>query len=383
MEIRNHQSTGVDMAVSLDWPWVLVGMDDGILERLRSGSPADRETVLARLRAEAAAGDPVLVNKLAIGLSYADRPEEAVETLEKLVQYHPSDTTGWLNLAAAELSSGRLTRITAALESAVALSTDPELRRVAQRRLAEFARAQESMALDTELLELQAAALQERVTLGAAQPGDRIRLARILLGLFLTENTSTTPHQVLAAARDAHAESPDDPTTLELLVPALLHTGDDAELAQVLLDLERKAPHSVVLELIRNRRTDPSYQAGVRSRMRKIRDLVDRTYQGDAAAEAELRKLARRYPRNQEYRAALMIAALQREEWEEGTRIADGLAAENHVEHETHFHVAQFYANAGNERKARHHFAMAWETARNDRDRADVAHAMEVTGIRP
>ncbi|GAA4235013.1 hypothetical protein GCM10022254_41260 [Actinomadura meridiana] len=370
------------MAV-LDWRWILLGASDNkALDRLRRAGPSERKALLASFRADAADSDPGRLNRLAVGQSIAGLTDLALQTLERLVEEHPADTAGWLNLAAAQLSSGQFEAVGRSLESAVAHASEPSLRGLAEDRLVEYTRSQGQAALGRELLERQAAALYERIEHGVAQQGDRVKLIRILITLVNTVGSAITADQVLEAARDAHAEAPDDPAALELLVAGLLSAGENSELQNALLQLEQRAPHSRLLELVRSRRADPSYQRTLDAWAERGNRLVPRAWRGDPVAETELCEWVRRYPKNQNYRVGLMMAARAREDWQEARRIADGLAKENTVEHETHLHIAQFYAHANDQRRARRHFALAWETARDDEDRAIVIQAMRVVGVR-
>ncbi|QKG19816.1 hypothetical protein [Actinomadura verrucosospora] len=249
-----------------------------------------------------------------------------------------------------------------------------------RRRRAPAEGAEREAAQDRELLEHQAAALRERVALGFAEPGDRNRLTRILMGLAAAPDGDVTADRILDAARDAHRADPEDPTALELLAAALLNAGDPDEFERVLAELERRAPHSPVLDLMREH--GPDHEARVRAWRRHGQEVVLRAWKGDPEAVAELRVLTRRFPRNHEYRVGLMMAAAGRKDYAEGRAIADGLAAEADVPHETHFHLGQFYAFAGDQRRAREHFALAWDTARTDADRQDVVLAMETVGVR-
>lgn len=369
---------------ALNWRWILLGTpNDETLDRLRSAEPSERKVLLARLRADAADGDPGMLHRLAVGQATVGLADLALQTLECLVEKHPAETAGWLNLAAAQLSSGQFEAVGRSLESAIAHASEPWLRELAKERLAEYTRSPKQVPLGKEILERQAAALYERIKHGAAQGGDRVNLTQILITLVNTVGSAVTADQVLAAARDAHAEAPGDPAALELLVASLLSAGEESELQNALLQLEERAPHSRVLELVRSRRTDPSYQSTLDAWARRGNSLVVRAWSGDPAAEVELREWVRRYPKNQNYRVGLMMAARAREDWQEARRLADGLAEEDTVEHETHLHIAQFYAQADDQGRARRHFALAWETASDDEDRAIVIQAMEIVGVRP
>lgn len=366
----------------LEWSWLLQPgqADDGILERLQRAPAEEAERLLGELRNAAAHAGADGVNLLAVGLAVAGRPEQAVEMLRAHVAEHPDNTMAWLNLARAELQSEPVGRVGAILEAAAARAVDPGLRELAEQRRAEFERADREASQDRELLEHQVAALRERVTLGLVQPGDRNRLTRILMGLAAVADSDVTAEQVLEAARDAYREAPQDPTTLELLAASLLNAGDPDEFERILGELERRVPHSPVLDLMREH--GPDHEARVQAWRQRSRDVVRRAWTGDPEAVAELRVLARRFPRNHEYRVGLMMAAVGRKDYAEGRTIADRLAAEAEVPHETHFHLGQFYAFAGDLERSREHFAHAWSTARTEADRRDVIVAMETVGVR-
>ncbi|SNT53917.1 hypothetical protein SAMN05443665_10416 [Actinomadura meyerae] len=367
----------------LEWTWLLRSdrEDDGVLERLRGAPAAETERLLQRLQNAAAGAGANGVNRLAVGLAMAGRPEQAADVLRAHVAEHPDDTIALLNLAQAELSAVPVVgRVAAILEAAVAGAADPELRALAERRRAEYAQAEREAAQNRELLEHQAAALRERISLGVAESGDRKRLVRILTGLAAVPDGDVTPDQVLDAARDAHREAPEDPTALELFAAALLNAGDPGEYERILAELERRAPHSPVLDLMREH--GPEHEARIRAWRRRSREVVQQALQGDPEAMAELRRLARRFPRNHEYRIGLMLAAMGRKDYAEGRAIADALAAEAEIPHETHFHLGQFYAFARDLGRSRKHFALAWDTARTDADRQDVVLAMETVGVR-
>jgi tetratricopeptide (TPR) repeat protein len=366
----------------LEWSWLLRPgqAGDGILERLQQAPAEEAERLLRELRNTADYAGVDGVNLLAVGLAVAGRPEQAVEVLRAHVAENPEDTMAWLNLAQAELQSEPVGRVGAILEAAVAGAVDPGLRELAEQRRAEFERADREASQNRELLEHQAAALRERVTLGLARPGDRNRLTRILMGLAAAADADVTAEQVLEAARDAHWEAPEDPTALELLAASLLNAGDRDEFGRILRELERRVPHSPVLDLMREH--GPDHEARVRAWQQRSREVVRRAWTGDLEALAELRVLARRFPRNHEYRVGLMMAAVGRKDYAKGRAIADGLAGEAEVPHETHFHLGQFYAFAGDLEKSREHFALAWSTARTEADRRDVVLAMETVGVR-
>lgn len=366
------------MGTQLSWPWILHQSQENarLMDRLGSGGPEEIEALLEGLEEAASEGDPKALNLLGFGLHVAGRRQAAVNILQLLTDHDPADTAGWLNLARAYSVEGSMDRVAAPLESAITLGREEPLRRLAELRLAEFHSARLEEEIDRTLAQQQAATLRERVATGAAEPADHVRLCKILLRLVNARDGNVTGDEVLAAARDASRVSPGDPAALELLVTGLMVAGtDDDELQQAMRELERVSPHSKVLEVLRTR---PPRNTG-----QVVEDLVARTWRGDREAEAQLRDRSRAFPRNQTYRVALMMAAAGRHEWAQASRLADELAAGPTIEHETHFHLAQFYTYAKERDKARHHFDMAWRTARDDADRQTVTLAMETVGFQP
>ncbi|MER6134482.1 hypothetical protein [Streptomyces sp. NPDC001815] len=193
------------------WSWVL---DDGLDQEMvdlagefRSLSPESIDQRCDDLAQDAAEGDLVPMQRYAMALVHAGRVEDSSRVWWALAQRHPTSLVGWLNLAFALVRSGRPDAATNALKRArERLAEDPVSVAALDTRAQELreARAEQRRAL--RLIELQAAAARERLTVGADRPGDRFRLARLLYGLLIAEGGSVTLDEALAAAKEAHAE---------------------------------------------------------------------------------------------------------------------------------------------------------------------------------
>ncbi|GAA4097903.1 hypothetical protein [Actinomadura miaoliensis] len=372
------------MTSEVSWPWLLDGspeerdMRDKLLTMTRE--PAER--FLHSLAERAAAGDPTDIQCHALCLAILDRTAEAVRLWEGLLPVRPHSVAVRLNLAKALVIDRRLDQAVAVLERCRdAMAARPHVLVQVDRRLEDLRGALSREADERRLAELQAEAVRRRVDHGRARPGDRLRLARLLCGLMLSPGGDVTKPEVLAAARAAYAEAPADPNTLEFFAGVLLDCGETAELDGVLRTLERVAPHSPVLEIMRRTtRDDPELTARAEALQRRHEDLIALAWQGAADAEAEIRGRLRWLPDNLELRIALMIAVRSRGDGPAALRMADQMAAELDGEHLMHFYVGQLYWDLRRHARARHQFARALATAGDERDRAAVHEMMRVVG---
>lgn len=372
------------MASSISWPWVLDGspeereMRDKLLTMTRR--PAER--LLRSLAKRASAGDPTDVQCYALCLAILDRTTEAVRVWEQLLPARPHSAAVWLNLAKALVIDHRRDQAITVLERCrEAMGDLPGVRAQVDERLAELREARSQEDDEHRLLELQVASIRWRLENGQAQPGDRLRLVRLLAGLMMSPGSDVTKPDVLAAARAAHAEAPSDPATLEMVAAVLLDCGLEAELNEVLRTLEKIAPHSAVLEIARRTtRDDPELLAQAEALQRRHEELLMRAIEGADDAESEIRGRLRWLPDDLTLRIALMHAVRSRGDTQEALRIADQLAAELDGDHMMHFYVGQMFWYLDRHGQARHHFARALATARDAEDRATVHEMMQVVG---
>ncbi|MGQ4485416.1 CHAT domain-containing protein [Streptomyces sp. SAS_281] len=188
-----------------------------------------------------------------------------------------------LNLATCHLVTGlraECARVLRACRDSASPGT-PE-RHVAEQRIAEL----EGEAGQKRLLELRAAALQERAERGLATPFDHKDLALTMYGLARLPGGGVTGGDVLAAARTACREAIDDPAALEILVLGLLvGDGPETELNDTLRKLEGAAPHSKVLTVVRDMRAVPGAIAEARARADWMRQSARGASVDDSDAE--------------------------------------------------------------------------------------------------
>lgn len=370
------------MAFTLDWRLLVDGRTPNpLLKELRDASPQEASDVLEAMRERARADrSPSAVNDYAVGLAETGSDIRATRLWESLVAYDSSYAVGWLNLATLQARRSDFAQASETLRRGRPHIEDGEYAAGLDQRLVELQQVQSAWEQQQRLLNLQVAALRERTNLGIAKPSDSFRLAWLVSALSQVRGSTVTNDEALAAARRAYAENPESTQALEVLALALLRAAAQDELDEVLRELERKAPHSKALEALRAMRSDASAVRESTLHQHRGNELVGLAFDGDREAEAELRELNRLFPHNQHYRVGLMMASRARGDWAEATRIADGLAAEPKVEHLTHFHVAQYYWHVGQRKESLRHFALAYATARDERDREDVRTAMRVVG---
>ncbi len=373
------------MGKGLNWSLLLDGprLPGDPIAVLQSERPeAERERALGQLAAAAASGDPSVVNQYAAGLLAAGRGDDAEAEWRTLTDRRPDFVYAYVNLATSHLMTGRVEECARTLEACLD-RTGPGTRerRLVEGRIAELDEARRGVAREVQQLELRAAALRERAGQGLADAGDLKELARLLGGLAQVPDSTVTGRDYLDAARQARSAAPHDAEALELLASSLLITeGYSAEFGDVLLELERAAPHSRVLATVREWQADPTRQQQVESREQRMRDIGKRAFAGDRHAEDELRAAVRTFPSRHQYRIHLISAVYNRGDYAEARKLTDEFAAVPSPDHLMHFHVAQFYWGLGEPELSRHHFKRAYETAADETDREDVRLAMRTVG---
>lgn len=371
----------------VSWFWMIDGTpgESELAQELPALAPGPAEQRLADLRERAARGDPAHLRRYALALSVRGHPELAAREWEDLTRLQPSSLPLWFNLATARLLCNRPAGAADALRRArEAFAHDPAVVAQVDARARELQVARDRVAQELRLQELQAAALRERLAAGCGEPGDRLRLARLLASLMYSSGGSVTVDETLAAARAAHAEAPSAPAALELLVAVLTQAQLFEEQAEALRKLEAVAPHSEVLTGVREvSRPNPSFEADVAARRSRTRDLLGRAIEGDPEAEGEIRDRLRQYPDAPEYRIGLIMALDSRGERAEALRMARALAAARDGDHYVHFHLTQFYWHLGDPGEARRHCVRALQTAPNVRDREEVHVMLRTIGAGP
>jgi tetratricopeptide (TPR) repeat protein len=372
----------------LNWSLLLDGvkLPGDPIAVLQSDRPeAERTGAVRQLADAAASGHPSALNQYAAGLLVIGRRDEAERVWQSLTRRQPDSVYAQVNLATCHLMAGRIEECARVLE-ACRSRTEPgtSVRQLVEGRMAELEDAQQDTARHVRMLELRAAAIRERAERGLADTGDLKELARALGALTGVPGSGVTGRDVLDAARRLRLMAPGDPESLEILAFGLLvGDGFSPELSDVLMELEKVAPHSQVLTTVRQSRTDPAFRQRSEARVQRMREVARRAFAGDRDAEAELRLAIQESPANHQYRIDLFHAVYNRGDHAEARRAADELAAMPTADHVVHFHVAQFYWILGAPELSRHHFRRAYETAADETDREDVRLAVRTVGAGP
>ncbi|MFI6583122.1 hypothetical protein [Embleya sp. NPDC050493] len=369
----------------LNWSLLLDGpkLPGDPIAALQGNRPeAERAEALQQLADAAAPGDSSAVNQYAAALLAFGRKDDAERVWRTLIERRPDFAYAYLNLATSHLMAGRAEECARTLEACRGRTgIDTQERQLVERRIAELEDARQDTARQVRYLELRVAAIRERFERGLASAEELKELARLLSSLVQVPGSGVTSRDFLAAARQVRRAAADDPDALEILAAALIAAeGFSPEFNDVLLELERVAPHSTLLATVREWHTDPMQAQHAESRAQRLREVGRRAFAGDRNAVEELRLEVQRSPTNHDYRFDLVSAVYHMGDYAEARRLTDEWATDPSADHLVHFHVAQFYWILGAQELSRHHFGRAYATAADETDREDVRLAMRTVG---
>lgn len=304
-----------------------------------------------------------------LALAEARWLSQAVAAFDRAVELRPSSDIDRLNAAIALVELGEMNL---ALLRLAPLVDSAQVRDQARRLHDEISAAQRNLDRERAFASLQIAMLRERISGGTATLADRVELARLLFGLSLSGVEEHGYEQALMVLEPVLAENPRYVEALEIKVAALIYTGDGAGLDKALIDLERLAPDSNILELYeRMRRAEDSGERAPRHVSDLLR-LASGTGPEADAALASLRERNLRLPDDEEYAVALMFAEIAQRRCAVAIELADDLARRRPSTHELHFNLGQVYWMAGDPERGRQHLTLAATLARDDQERLDV-----------
>jgi predicted Zn-dependent protease len=339
--------------------------------------PCDADGPLApldELVGRARTGDATHLRSLAAGLVRAGRLEQAAQLLFDLASAVPDEPLPRVDLAAVYFQGRHPEAARQQLAAAAALCEGrPGLAETVARRaaqLGEWLRWSEEYFTHQEL---RAGAMRERVAVGVATLDDRVALARSLLSLTTRRGGGEAElAEAVAVLEEARRLVPAHVPVLELLVAAYGRAGDRAAMHAAERDLERRAPHSAVLDAT-DGHTDARTDELERELYARVDVLGARALQRDRDALDELRALHRRIPSDLNLPGVLLIAEMAFGHRDEVRRLADEFAARGDLHHAAHFNLAQAYWYLDRPDLGRHHFDRADALAPDDGERRDIA----------
>jgi predicted Zn-dependent protease len=355
-----------------------------VFDRLRNGSDVERDSLLRQLSDRAEASQSLEDwHVYAMGLLTAGRESSGVDILSQLVQaaagQEPADIYRY-NLAVALQRIGQTDL------------ASYHLRELAERGVTEKGRDLGAQGLDTiaagvagneeerHFQELRAGALMERVAGGGGTEGDHHALAEALLKLDVLDEQGSHLLEGIAALEEGRARYPESVPLLELLVLALLRLGDQPRIERALADLERLAPDSPALAVLRKQQEEDAaeYSDELEGRAEY---LLRETQSGDLvrarAAVEGLGQIVKAFPSNPAYRDRYAFALMVIGDYEAAVREAEVIERTGTDSHELHLLLGQIYLAAGQEARGRRHLDLALRYARTDQDRVDVRFVLE------
>jgi tetratricopeptide (TPR) repeat protein len=359
------------MTPEVDFRW-MVGEDPAYRQAVSdlAVAPKGKAAELLALLARGAQGDPVAGNLYGVGLGVLGRGEEAIGVFRSTLAAHPRFYTARFNLARCYLDGGQRRRALQELQTASEHAEGTTDQRRIRQVLQGLTRHDAEHAQRGAYLRLRSAMLRERLGRGAAEPGDARRLGAALMELYADHQDESSLEEMVTVLERARVEDRSDSAALELLARALLASYAQERFAQVVTELEEVAPHSPFLAGIRTRLRTEQPQPDGALFQRLAQDAIGGGPEADAAM-ADLRALARAWPRDLNLRSALMVAAMTRGDLAEALDLAGALIAESDT-HTAHFNVAQVYWANGDPERTLQHVARASELAANQDERQDV-----------
>jgi tetratricopeptide (TPR) repeat protein len=309
-----------------------------------------------------------------MGFVQLDKPDLAIAAFERASKLDPADTVDIVNAAVGLLDIGEIDRARRRLLPLA--EGDDSIGETARRYLAEIDRVQQVVDREIRFTELRVAAVRERLRAGTATPAERLQLARSVLLLLHNGRPGydwAEPAQVLEELRE---QDPRNVEALEMLTLIYSVTRQTRQ-HEVQRELERIAPESVVLRHSERQPEDDSYIESMRVRLNElVREALRGGSEGEAALQS-LRTMVQRYPENEYYHRALMVALLGNSDAAGALGQAEWLAQRPEPIHEEHFNIAQVFWYAGDRQRAEEHFVKAYRLALTDQDRRDALDCLE------
>lgn len=355
---------------------VVTAEDARWLEELPDAPHAEQVEALRRLQEDATAVDRRTLHVAGLGLARLGRADEAIAAFERASKLDPADALDVVNVAVGLMAIGETERARRRLMP-LAQGND-NTSEIARRYLAEIDRILQAANRETRFAELRVAALRERFLAGTATNDELVQLARSLASFVANGRTGYDWADVTRVLEAVRERDPRKVEALELLTVAYGATGQDAQMNEVMQQLEKIAPDSRVFQAIDKR---PEYHKWYNESMEaRVDNLLKEAIRGEAEAKEalqSLRALVQRFPDNDNYHMALMCALSVNSDIPGALAQAEWLGQRPNPTHERQFIVAQVFLSAGDRQRAEEHFAEAYRLARTDQDRQDSLDRLE------
>jgi hypothetical protein len=382
----------------MDLPWRAWGnVDTATLRRLTdlaTGTSRDPDATLEDFRELAQRGDAAQQHVFALALAAAgDLPAAAAE-LSKILRERPDAHDVRLNLAKALTLAGHYDSARQEASRVAQASTDEEEREYATILMQKIDHALKYSERAVKFARLRLLLLRERVARGEADRASLRDLANMLVRL--RSDDAKYVSEAIAILEQLREANPNDIEVIEDLAFTFVYAFDtDASVDEILfqrdkwdellLELERKKPHSSLLTALRRvlATTEPS-GPDLKDRQQDEDEQTERLFAramsdepGRDRALEELRHFVHSRRGDDSLGLNYLMFAEERAgNHESALSLADKLASEPDLPHEYHFNLGQLFWAVGATDRGRYHLDQAYATARNDNERQDATEML-------
>lgn len=350
-----------------------------LLERIRTGTAAERDTALADLASLASARNDIASwGAAGIGYHLAGDTIRAIQIFEELVKHAPKQAqdTCRLNLATFYSQAEEIALCRHHLLHLAEHGSTAEMREIGREQLDGYDAFLGNTDQDRRLRAVQLRSLRGAIASPRRTADDFVKLAHLLRRSERLDPNERFAREIVEVLERGHAAFPDNVKLLELLVSGYLRHDPEDRLDVALKALEQLAPDSEGLRILAD--SDGQRTEAFSSRMsRRAEALLQNSLEGELptrqAALRDLGSLVATFPENPfhrlKYAFGLMMIGRNTEALEQAANLAQRPVAT----HSFHFNLAQVFWNSGDPRSGREHIRQALHYASNDAERNDVA----------
>jgi tetratricopeptide (TPR) repeat protein len=336
------------------------------LQDIQSGTPLDKRDAVQKLERAAykSKGDPQAWYHLALGLAETERREDAVPILEWLVDRDPSADTFRISLSSVYSTLREFASAERHLRWVIANSPQQQNRLLAESQLAGLSDFLGRNPDDIALRDLQATALEERVSSEVASADDYHRLIRLYFSESLRDSERDWLGSATAAAYRGYLVYPTDVAILQMLVLCYMRYDPEGRLAEIIAALRQVDPSADVLRVGAEAAVFESREHVSSGKLhRLISYALSDDEQLKASAVSDLKLFTREYPGDPAIRLGLAIALSANRKHQELRVQLELLRCAGTVSFDFHFNLGQLFSSVGDITSAQHQFEIATSLA--------------------
>jgi tetratricopeptide (TPR) repeat protein len=351
---------------------------DRLISHIRGGLGEERGRALDDLVDYANRANSADVrNSVGLGFHLAGLHDQATRIFDSLVREFPNNDHYRLNLATSLSQTAQVELCRLHLRHLAEHGSTEQIRKEAHGMLRGYEDFVGLSDRNRELRERQLASLSRAIQSPDRTVDSFLNLASLLHREALLDPSSEGYKEAAAVLEQGREAFPDEPRILELLIACYLRQDPEGRIGVAMADLERIAPHSPVLRILRDTDDDTAREFSERNARRAagLMASVCERENPSAVREAALRDLGTivaMYPSNPHYRVSYAFALMGF--GRKPQALAEALKLDQLPEksHAFHFNLGQVFWICGDAERGRCHLNLALKYARDDGERADA-----------